>query len=195
MQYHHCLLPRPSSASPKIEKWSSNRPISLQTQFTPYISWRLQPFLHGWSPNDLPLAEVKLSGANVLVPNPVVYAVLSPRSLLCQVSACSLPAPDPILSIMQSLRIELLARPYDLSAYDRPRLIPHFSPILPCWRFVFVRQDAQPEASMMQSSCKLTSHVGRNRSFSSQVSPDQGIQRISLSPPDQVNSPRSFSDT
>jgi hypothetical protein len=49
---------------------------------------------------------------------------------------------------------------------------------------------------MLSFSCRLssaTATAGRNQSFSSQISPDQGIQYIPLSPPAQGNSPTSFS--
>ena len=48
---------------------------------------------------------------------------------------------------------------------------------------------------MLPLSCRLssaTATVTSNRSFSSQISPDQGIQCMSSSPPAQGSSPRSF---
>jgi hypothetical protein len=51
---------------------------------------------------------------------------------------------------------------------------------------------------MLSLSCTLssaTATLGSNRSFSSQISPDQGIQCISSSPPAQGISPRSPSPT
>ena len=48
----------------------------------------------------------------------------------------------------------------------------------------------------MPFSCRLllaAATLDRNRSFSSQISLDQGIQRMSSSPPAPGSSPRSFS--
>jgi hypothetical protein len=72
------------------------------------------------------------------------------------------------LSNIQQLRIELLPRSYDLPLCDRSRLHAHLWPILVLSAF-----------RIRSVICHC--HVGSYRPFSSQVSPDQDIQRISSS--------------
>lgn len=56
--------------------------------------------------------------------------------------------------------------------------LPACDPFSHCRRFVFGLQDGSAEASMMPLSCRLppaTAMLDRNRSYSSQISLDQGI--------------------
>jgi hypothetical protein len=87
-------------------------------------------------------------------------------------------------SNMQRLRIELLPRSYDLPACDRPRLLPLLTnppTVGVSYSFGRMLNRSFDDAIVMQIDL-CDSHVGRNRPFSLQVSPDQGIQRISPSP-------------
>jgi hypothetical protein len=112
-KYHPCLF-APSLA---WHRRSRNGAVISQSWCKPqfHSTYQLEPVaIFTWlSPNDLPFAELKLCGADVLVSNLAGYAVLPPEASSAKVLV------HPQIGIthpssMQWLRIELLPRSYDL---------------------------------------------------------------------------------